>query len=114
MPTLSALFPSLTLARALSFADCTNPMVAAAGYHEPSLVFLIGTPTRLVDGGSAADFLRPGGCRFAFVEARQERGFLRRADAIGLRYWSGPHIESYSYNAGRWISIAIYGAGPGR
>jgi 4-amino-4-deoxy-L-arabinose transferase-like glycosyltransferase len=114
LPTLSALFPSLTLARALQLADCENPMVAAAGYHEPSLVFLIGTSTRLVDGAGAADFLRPGGCRFAFVEARQERGFLRRADTTGLRYSPGPRIDGYSYNAGRWVSIAIYRAGPGQ
>ncbi len=52
---------------------------------------------RLLDGAGAADFLRPGGCRFAFVEARHERGFLRRADAIGLRYAPGPRIDGYNY-----------------
>jgi hypothetical protein len=85
-------------------------MGAAAGYHEPSLVYLAGTSTRLLDGAGAADFLRPGGCRFAFVEARHERNFLRRADAIGLRYAPGPRIDGYNFSSGRWVSIAVYRA----
>ena len=36
---------------------------------------LIGTDTGMVDGTDAAEFLRPGGCRFALVEARHERAF---------------------------------------
>ena len=67
-------------------AAVREPVAAAAGYHEPSLVFLAGTATRLTDGAGAAEFLRGGECRFAFVEARQETSFAQRAEAIGLRY----------------------------
>jgi 4-amino-4-deoxy-L-arabinose transferase-like glycosyltransferase len=114
IPSLSALFPSLPLARLLRAAGCESPVAAAAGYHEPSLVYLAGTSTRLVDGAGAADFLRVGGCRFALVESRHERGFLRRADAIGLRYAPVRRVDGYNYNAGRWVSIAIYRAEAGR
>jgi 4-amino-4-deoxy-L-arabinose transferase-like glycosyltransferase len=114
VPSLSALFPSLPLSRFLRAPGCENPAAASAGYHEPSLVFLAGTSTRLVDGAGAADFLRPGGCRFAFVEARQQRSFLRRADAIGLRYAPGPQIDGYNFSTGRPVSIAIYRADAGR
>jgi 4-amino-4-deoxy-L-arabinose transferase-like glycosyltransferase len=114
MPSLSALFPSLPLARVLRTADCEHPLAAAAGYHEPSLVYLAGTSTRLVDGTGAADFLRLGGCRFAFVESRHERGFLRRADAIGLRYAHVRHLDGYNYSKGQWVSIGIYRAEAGR
>ena len=69
--------------------------------------------TMLLRAG-AAEFLRHGGCRFAFVEVRQERNFLRRADVIGLRYAPGPRIEGYNINSGRWISIAIYRADAAR
>ena len=110
VPILSGLFPSAALARAMRSADCEKPTAAAAGYTEPSLVYLAGTSTRLTDGAGAADFLRAGGCRFAFVETRHERGFLRRADAIGLRYAPGPRVEGYNFNAGRWVTIAIYRA----
>src|SRR5436305_143849 len=84
IPSLGTAFPSAALARIVSEANCKPAMVATAGYQEPSLVFLLGTETAMVDGTDAAEFLRLGGCRFALVEARHERAFLRRADAIGL------------------------------
>ncbi len=111
LPVLGKLFPSVTLARVLRTSDCDRPLAAAAGFHEPSLVFLAGTATRLTDGTHAAEFLNQGACRYAFVESRQERAFLRRADAIRLRYTSGPRVEGYNYNAGRHVSIAVYRSG---
>jgi 4-amino-4-deoxy-L-arabinose transferase-like glycosyltransferase len=110
-PSLRPLFPSMLIARALPVQGCDYHLVAAAGYHEPSLVFLVGTSTRLTDGAGAADLLHEGYCRFALVEARQERAFVQRAEATGLRYAPGPRIEAFNTNAGRWISIAIYRSG---
>jgi 4-amino-4-deoxy-L-arabinose transferase-like glycosyltransferase len=107
-PSLSALFPSAALAQALRESACKRPLVAAAGYHEPSLVFLVGTATQLTDGAGAAEFLRQGSCRFAFVEARHERSFVQRAEAIGLRYTPGPRVEGINISIGRAVSIAIY------
>ena len=90
-------------------SGCAHPLAAGAGYHEPSLVFLAGTATRLTDAAGAADFLRGGDCRFAFVEARQERAFAQRAEAIGLRYAPGPRIDAYQHGQhGRPITIAVY------
>jgi hypothetical protein len=110
-PSLRPLFPSALIARALPLQGCDYHLVASAGYHEPSLVFLVGTSTRLTDGAGAADLLREGYCRFALVEARQERAFVQRAEAIGLRYAPGPRIEGFNTNSGRSISIAIYRSG---
>ena len=62
----------------------------------------------MVDGADAADFLRPGGCRFALVEARHERAFVRRAERSGLRYASPQRFEGFNYSVGRAISIAVY------
>ena len=107
-PSLTALFPSVTLAQTLRESGCKQPLAAAAGFHEPSLVFLVGTPTRLTDGAGAAEFLRQGSCRFAFIEARQERSFVQRAEAIGLRYAPGPRIDGINISVGRVISIAVY------
>ena len=108
-PSIPRLFPSPELARAIRGAACANPQVATAGYHEPSLVFLIGTGLQHVDGIRAAEFLNRGGCRFALVESRQERSFVQRADSIGLRYFSGPRIEGINHSGGRPVSIAVYG-----
>jgi 4-amino-4-deoxy-L-arabinose transferase-like glycosyltransferase len=108
MPSLTTVFPSAEVARALRNVVCVGPKAAAAGFHEPSLVFMTGTDTLLTDGSGAADFLGQGTCRFALVEARSERGFVQRAEAIGLRYNVATRIDAYNISQGRAISIAIF------
>jgi len=107
-PSMTALFPSVMLAQTQREIACANPVAAAAGYQEPSLVFLAGTQTVLTDGATAADFLRAGACRLAFIDARQERNFARRADAIGLRYALGPRIDGFNISGGRALAITVY------
>ena len=113
VPLMRPVFPSAALAEIVRAADCRNPVIAAAGFHEPSLVFLISTRTRLVDGSSAAEILRGGDCRFAIIESRQERAFAQRAEQIGLRYRLGRRLEGgFNINGGRQVSFAIYRAEP--
>ena len=89
-------------------SGCAHPLARSAGFDEPSLVFLAGTETRLTNGPGAADFLRAGNCRFAFVETQQESAFTQRAEAIGLRYERGPRIEAFNFSKGRPLTIAIF------
>jgi 4-amino-4-deoxy-L-arabinose transferase-like glycosyltransferase len=111
IPLMRPVFPSAELAEIVRNIDCRNPVIAAAGFHEPSLVFLIGTHTRLVDSSSAAEILRGGDCRFAIIEARQERAFAQRAEQIGLRYRLGRRLEGgFNLNGGRQVTFAIYRA----
>ncbi len=108
IPALSPLFPSPALARILHESRCAHPVAAAAGYQEPSLVFLAGTSTVLTDGAGAADFLRQGRCRFAFIEARQEPAFAARAQTIGLRYDRRAGIGAFNLGHVQRISIAVF------
>ena len=108
IPALGYLFPSSALARVMRDSGCTHPIAAAAGYQEPSLIFLAGTDTRLTDGAGAAEFLRGGPCRFAFVEAHQEKSFSERAQAVGVRYSAGSRIEGFNVNSGRPMTIGVY------
>lgn len=108
LPALSTLFPSAEVARALRNVACVGPKAAAAGFHEPSLVFMTGTSTLLTDGSGAADFLAQGSCRFALVEQRSERAFAQRAEAVGLRYDVASRIDGYNISQGRAISITIF------
>jgi len=108
LPAVTPLFPSAEIARALRNVACAGPKAAAAGFHEPSLVFMTDTSTLLTDGSGAADFLNQGGCRFAIVEQRSERAFAQRADAIGLRYDVATRIEGYNISQGRAILITIF------
>jgi 4-amino-4-deoxy-L-arabinose transferase-like glycosyltransferase len=108
IPALTPLFPSAEIARALRNVVCVGPKAAAAGFQEPSLVFMTDTSTLLTDGSGAADFLNQGSCRFALVEARSERSFAQRAEAVGLRYNMAKRIEGYNLSQGRVVSIAIF------
>jgi 4-amino-4-deoxy-L-arabinose transferase-like glycosyltransferase len=108
VPSLAPLFPSVQIARALRNVECVGPVAASAGFHEPSLVFMVGTSTVLTNGSGAADFLLQGSCRFALVEWREERAFAQRAEAIGLRYNVGQRIDGYNFSQGRSVSIAIF------
>jgi 4-amino-4-deoxy-L-arabinose transferase-like glycosyltransferase len=108
VPALTPAFPSVALAEVLHDASCPRPVAASVGYEEPSLVFLAGTSTHFTDATGAADFLRQGGCRFAFIESRQERAFALRAEAIGLRYNPGPRVEAFNLSRGQPITIAVF------
>jgi len=55
--------------------------------------------------------MREGACRFAFVEARQEKSFAQHAESIGLRYTGGPRVEAINVSTGQAITIAVYRSG---
>jgi 4-amino-4-deoxy-L-arabinose transferase-like glycosyltransferase len=111
LPSLPVLSVAAQTRDFLRQTRCNPPLLASAGHDGPALIFLNGTATALTDGPGAADFLRQGPCRFALVESRHERGFLRRAEAIGLRYALGVRFEGMNLGAGdggQRHSLAIY------
>jgi hypothetical protein len=113
LPTMPRLFPAQELSKFVRFtARCDDPQVATAGYHEPSLVFLTGTGLRHTTGEGAADFLKEGGCRFAFVEGRQERSFAQRAEALGLRYNRVFRVDGINISGGRPIAVTVFRTEP--
>jgi 4-amino-4-deoxy-L-arabinose transferase-like glycosyltransferase len=108
-PSLPALFPSALIADGLRGSGCAQPQVASTGYYqEPSLVFLMGTDTRFTDGAGAAEFLRAGPCHFALVDARSERSFVQRANAIGLRYALSQRVDGYNISIGRPVMLTVF------
>ena len=108
VPALTPAFLSVALAEVLHDATCPHPVAASAGHEEPSLVYLAGTTMHFIDAAGAPDFLRQGGCRFALIESHQERAFAPRAEAIGLRYNSGPRVEAFNISIGQPITIAVF------
>jgi 4-amino-4-deoxy-L-arabinose transferase-like glycosyltransferase len=115
IPLLRPVFPSRGLAELIASAGCRDPVVASAGFHEPSLVFLVGTRTHLTDGAGAAEILRQGECRIAVIESRQERAFAQRAERLGLRYSLRGRLDNaFNLNGGRTINFAIYRSEPQR
>ena len=106
LPRVRALFVAPLLVDAARAAPCPKPQLAST-FHEASMVFLSGTQTKLVDGSGAANFLRLGGCRLAFVESREERAFADRAAAIGLNYGRIGEVAGFNYSDGKHVSFLL-------
>jgi hypothetical protein len=113
LPSIPRLFPAQELSKYVRFtAGCDDPQVATAGYHEDSLVFLTGTGLRHTTGIGAAEFLKEGGCRFAFIESRQERAFAQRAEALGVRYNRAFRVDGINISGGRPIAVTVFRTEP--
>jgi hypothetical protein len=82
--------------------------VAAAGYYEPSLVFLLGTETTLVSGEGAALHFREHRDALALVTADKERAFLESAAALDIRPRAVETIRGFNYSKGRWVTLTLY------
>lgn len=112
IPKMESLWLSRRMAAVVEGEACAagaaSLAVGTAGYNEASLMFELPGRTWLLDGGSAADFLKEGGCRLVFVESRQEARFVRRAEAIGLRIERRADIRGYEYTNGRRVRISLY------
>ncbi|MGE5310639.1 MAG: ArnT family glycosyltransferase [Nitrospirota bacterium] len=112
LPGMNALWVSRSAAQAVeryraSHGDGSS-IVAAAGYHEPSLVFLLGTETRLVSGEGAALHLREHRDALALVTADKERAFLESAAAFDIRPRTVETIRGFNYSKGRWVTLTLY------
>jgi 4-amino-4-deoxy-L-arabinose transferase-like glycosyltransferase len=108
-PALPVLFPSALIADEIHATGCNEPQVATTGYYqEPSLVFLLGTKTRFTSGAGAAEFLQGGACHFALIDARSERSFVTRANAIGLRYALVKRMAGYNISIGRPVALTVF------
>lgn len=109
LPGLDQLAISRRAAEAVAVQHSTLP-VAAAGYHEPSLVFLLGTRTQLADGGaSAADYILNHPGALALVEEREEIAF--RATLGQREVQELAKIEGLNYSRGKPVTLRLYTAG---
>lgn len=113
IPSLESVWVVPRLVAAIErHAGCPHPRIAAAGFHEPSLVFLAGTSTKLVFAPEAADLLLTGGCRVAIVERREEPEFLARLAALGQHAVLRERVTGLSIGRLRGVDIGIYTAAP--
>ncbi|MCM8739062.1 glycosyltransferase family 39 protein [Azospirillum sp. A1-3] len=108
LPNIDGVWVSRQAARAVAqVRPCPDSVVASAGYSEPSLVFLLGTPTKLVHGaGAAAHLTVDRACGLALVEDREARAFL---DSLGT---ATPlplaELSGFNYNTGKRLHLTLY------
>lgn len=82
--------------------------VASAGFSEPSLVFALGTQTRLTNGAGAAMALSTGAAEIALVEAREEDTFLAELNKRNVSAVSSLSIDGLNYSRGNAVRLKVY------
>lgn len=118
LPGIDGIWVSRSAARLVAeHRPCDGSVVASAGYSEPSLVFLLGTSTRLGGGGAAAEHLSADpACALALVESREEGAFRAALPgtpgALELGTVALGTVEGFNYNTGRRVWLTLYGAAP--
>ena len=107
-PRLDDLWLSSRMADAVArHAKPDDPPVVTAGYAEPSILFLLGTRTRLDDGPMAGrDAGEAGG--LALVEENERAVFLSAAGARGARAEALEEIDGLNYSRGRNLKITLF------
>jgi hypothetical protein len=108
-PSLKTIWVAPRLAAAVKrHAQCPQPQVASAGFEEPSLIFLVGTRTQLVDGNEAARFLAEGGCRIALVTTNDEPAFIAKLAAVSKQPELLEQIPGMNIGKVRKEDIGVY------
>jgi len=84
--------------------------VASAGFHEPSLVFQIGTKMKLAkNGAEAADFLATTPNAVVLIEKREEASFHQRLSQQLLQVEQlGQPITGLNYSKGDEVTLTLY------
>ena len=108
VPQLSRIHMADVVAQNLATSGRQPAAIAAAGYHEPSLVFLLGRDVLLVDSREAALFLAEAPDGVALVEARQQAAFLDVARRLKLRLSAPEQLSGYNMSKGQDVLILIY------
>jgi len=108
VPQLSRIHMADAVAQNLASSGRQPAAIAAAGYHEPSLVFLLGRDVLLVDSREAALFLAEAPDGVALVEARQQAAFLDMSRRLKLRLTAPEKLSGYNMSKGQDVLILIY------
>ncbi|WP_256750864.1 glycosyltransferase family 39 protein [Mesorhizobium sp. Mes31] len=88
---------------------CDTTVLASAGYHEPSLVFLVGTKTVLTDvDGVARHLLADPACALALAQVGDEQKLNGLLAAQGKSANRVARIDGLNYSSGDKLSLGLY------
>jgi 4-amino-4-deoxy-L-arabinose transferase-like glycosyltransferase len=112
LPRLRAIWISPQVAEAVArVRPCAGTTVASTPYTEPSLVFLLGTQTKLTDvRGAAEHLLRDPDCALALIGAGQSEEFLRLTHTAKFDPVELDRVRGLNYSTGKRLDLILYGA----
>jgi len=88
-----------------------KPVLVSVDFHEPSLVFLLGTATQLVDIDGAVEALAEGKASLALVDHKSARAFMNMAEKRGVKPIALRSFRGFNYSNGKWMRLTFYKAG---
>jgi 4-amino-4-deoxy-L-arabinose transferase-like glycosyltransferase len=114
LPNLQTVWMSPRIADAVARAKpCPTTTLATVPYREPSLVFLLGTGTKLTDvKGAAEHLLRDPACGLALVGAQERGPFLSLMQAAKVEPREVERISGLNYSTGKKVELFLYAARP--
>lgn len=88
---------------------CETTVLASAGYHEPSLVFLVGTKTILTNvDGTAQHLLADPDCGLALAPVGEEKRLDDLLAGQGRAANRVARIDGVNYSSGEKMSLGLY------
>lgn len=87
---------------------CPDSRLIAAGYHEPSLVFLVGTDTLLTDGATAATELGKDACAVALITDNEMEAFDGNLADGATSVVEIGRIEGINYSKGTARTLTLF------
>ncbi|RUX74160.1 glycosyltransferase family 39 protein [Mesorhizobium sp. M7A.F.Ca.US.001.04.1.1] len=88
---------------------CDTTVLASAEYHEPSLVFLVGTKTVLTDvDGVAKHLLGDPTCALALAQIGDEQKLNGLLEAQGKSASRVAEVDGLNYSSGDKLSLGLY------
>jgi hypothetical protein len=84
------------------------PLVAAIGYQEPSLVFLLGRDTGLIKPDEAPAFLRQHPDALLLLGDNLERAALDALRRAGRGAKKLGAVRGFNYSKGIWLTLTLY------
>ena len=109
-PSLDRLWLSRSAADLVRANAAPNAAIAVSGYDEPSLVFLLGTATKIVPGDAAARFLMAAPGAMVLVEGREEGSFHQALARLGKTTHVVGRVAGLDYSNGKPMVLTLYAA----
>ena len=109
-PSLDRLWLSRGAADLVHANALPDAAIAVSGYNEPSLIFLLGTATKIVPGGDAAGVLASNPGAVALVEGREEGPFRQAFARLGKTPRILGRVSGLDYSNGKLIVLTLYSA----
>ena len=108
LPSLRPLWISRRVAHIVTRQSSgSHPVLASVGFHEPSLVFLLGTGTRLVEAPEAAAELRRREVTYVLVTGREHPALMQELRKWKVRVKVMAKFRGLNYSKGHWRTLFL-------